>query len=85
MVGITAGLRRRGTRGFLEVIQCVCRVAGVRTLRASELSHLYHVQMAHNSLPPAPSFPEAALLAIREQILDIGSWRRFFGFYVRIS
>lgn len=68
-----------------EVLQCVGGVAGVRTPTASELLHLYWVQMAPSSLLPTPSFPKAALLVRTEQRSDSGPWRRVFGFCTGIS
>lgn len=75
----------QGPRVFPEAFEGVGGVAGVRTLRVSELLHLYCVQMAPSSLPPTPSFPEAALLVRTEQRSDSGHWRRVFGFYTGIS
>ena len=75
----------QGPRMFPEVFQCVGGVAAVRTQTASELLHLYCVQMAPSSLLPTPSFPEAALLVRTEQRSDNGCWRRVFGFCTGIS
>lgn len=75
----------QGPRVFPEVLQCVGGVAGVRTPTASELLHLYWVQMAPSSLLPTPSFPKAALLVRTEQRSDSGPWRRVFGFCTGIS
>ena len=70
----------QGPRVFPEAFEGVGGVAGVRTLRVSELLHLYCVQMAPSSLPPTPSFPEAALLVRTEQRSDSGRWRGSLAF-----